>query len=118
MEIVVADNQLSLAIGKRGQNVKLASHLTGWKLDILSDSRMHRRTDDHKRLLMSIEGMTETLTQAFYQAGYTVDNVASAPIENMIQVPGCTEEKAKEIQAAAKAYIASGSYTAAKERMA
>lgn len=118
MEIVVADNQLSLAIGKRGQNVKLASHLTGWKLDILSDSRMHRRTEDHKRLLMSIEGMTETLTQAFYQAGYTVDNVASAPIENMIQVPGCTEEKAKEIQAAAKAYIASGSYAAAKERMA
>ncbi len=118
MEIVVADNQLSLAIGKRGQNVKLASHLTGWKLDILSDSRMHRRTEDHKRLLMSIEGMTETLTQAFYQAGYSVENVATAPIENMIQVPGCTEDKAKEIQAAAKAYIESGNYTVAKDRMA
>src|SRR6202030_4095993 len=51
MEIVVADNQLSLAIGKRGQNVKLASVLTGWKLDIVSESRMSKRLEDAKGLL-------------------------------------------------------------------
>ena len=63
MEIVVADNQLSLAIGKRGQNVKLASILTGWKLDIVSETRISKRVDDAKHLLSNMEGMNDTLAE-------------------------------------------------------
>jgi len=52
MEIVVADNQLSLAIGKRGQNVKLASILSGWRLDIVSETVMSKRLHEKKKLLL------------------------------------------------------------------
>lgn len=108
MEIVVADNQLSLAIGKRGQNVKLASILTGWKLDILSESRMATRTDQAKTMLRSIEGINDTLVQSLYQLGYSVEEVSSIELAQLAQVPGLSEEKAREIQQAAKALIASG----------
>jgi transcription termination/antitermination protein NusA len=108
MEIVVADNQLSLAIGKRGQNVKLASILTGWKLDIVSETRMTKRLDDAKRLLMSIEGMNDTLAQSLYHFGFTVEQVSEAEITALTAVPGFTEEKAKEIKANAAILISSG----------
>lgn len=108
MEIVVADNQLSLAIGKRGQNVKLASILTGWKLDILSETRMAKRLDDAKILLMNVEGMTDTLAQALYQHGYSVDQVASADPTVLTQVPGVSAEKAVELKANAQKMIDSG----------
>lgn len=108
MEIVVADNQLSLAIGKRGQNVKLASILTGWKLDILSESRMATRTDQAKTMLRSIEGINDTLVQSLYQLGYSVEEVSTIELAQLAQVPGLNEEKAKEIQENAKKLIQSG----------
>src|SRR3989338_5275734 len=108
MAIVVADNQLSLAIGKRGQNVKLASILTGWKLDILSETRMAKRQEDAKALLMRIAGMNDTLVQSFYQYGYSVEQVASGELEALSQIPGCSLEKAKELKEAAAVVVASG----------
>jgi N utilization substance protein A len=108
MEIVVADNQLSLAIGKRGQNVKLASHLTTWKLDILSETRMNKRQEDAKHLLMAIEGMNETLAQSLYQYGYTVDQIIEADLETLATVPGCNPDKAKEIKDKAIEFMKSG----------
>lgn len=108
MEIVVADNQLSLAIGKRGQNVKLASILSGWKLDILSESRMSTRTDQAKTMLRSIEGVNDTLVQSLYQLGYSVEEVASIDLAHLAQVPGLSEEKAKEVQENAKKLMQSG----------
>lgn len=108
MAIVVADNQLSLAIGKRGQNVKLASILSGWKLDILSESRMAKRQEDAKALLMRIEGMNDTLAQALYQYGYTVEQIAAGEIENLTQVPGVTAEKAAALKEGAAKFMASG----------
>jgi N utilization substance protein A len=110
MEIVVADNQLSLAIGKKGQNVKLASILTGWKLDILSETRMARRQNDAKLLLMKISGMNDTLVQSFYQFGYGVEQIAGAEISALTEVPGCSEEKAAEVKAGAAAFISSGEF--------
>ncbi len=108
MEIVVADNQLSLAIGKRGQNVKLASILTGWKLDILSETRMTKRLDDAKTLLMGVEGMNDTLAQSLYHFGFTVEQLVNVEIPNLMTVPGFTEEKAKEIKENAAKFISSG----------
>jgi len=108
MEIVVADNQLSLAIGKRGQNVKLASILTGWKLDIVSETRMTKRLDDAKKLLMCIEGMNDTLAQSLYHFGFTVEQLEKADIAALAAVPGFNEEKAKEIKENAAKAISSG----------
>lgn len=111
MEIVVADNQLSLAIGKRGQNVKLASILTGWKLDILSESKMSQKTEQSRALLRLMEGMTDTLAQALYQYGFTVEEIQDAADDQLTQVPGVTAERAEELRKSAKAAMATGKVT-------
>lgn len=116
MDIVVADNQLSLAIGKRGQNVKLASMLTGWKLDIVSESKMSQRQDDAKQLLKLIEGVNDTLAQSLYQYGFTVEQLVSNEVAVIATVPGFTEEKARDVQEKAKELLASGKYAEEKAK--
>jgi N utilization substance protein A len=116
MDIVVADNQLSLAIGKRGQNVKLASMLTGWKLDIVSETKMSQRQDDAKELLKIIDGISDTLAQSLYQYGFTMEQLANTDVAVIATVPGFNEDKAKEIQQKAKELIASGKYGEAKAK--
>lgn len=89
MEIMVEDDQLSLAIGRKGQNVRLAGQLTGWKLDIISKSKLQKRTADALFNLQHIEGINDTLAQAIYQAGYlNVRHVAEAPVEHLAKIPG------------------------------
>ncbi|OFZ84771.1 MAG: hypothetical protein A3K03_10350 [Bdellovibrionales bacterium RIFOXYD1_FULL_44_7] len=95
MEIMVEDDQLSLAIGRKGQNVRLAAQLTGWRIDILSKSKLQKRTADAIFNLQHMEGVNETLAQAIYQAGYmNVRQVAEAPIENLAKVPGYEDQEA------------------------
>lgn len=118
MEIVVADNQLSLAIGKRGQNVKLASLLTGWKLDIVSETQMTRRFNERKKLLMSIEGMNDTLAQSAFHYGLTVDEIAQAEQSALAEIPGFTPEKAQEVIEGAKKLKSSGRLDEIKKEMA
>jgi N utilization substance protein A len=101
MEIMVEDDQLSLAIGRKGQNVRLAAQLTGWRLDIISKTKLAKRTSDSTFNLQHIEGVNDTMAQAIYQAGYlNVRQVAEATIENLMKIPGydATEsaEKLKE----------------------
>ncbi|MBY0470735.1 transcription termination factor NusA [bacterium] len=101
MEIMVEDDQLSLAIGRKGQNVRLAAQLTGWRLDIISKSKLQKRTSDAIFNLQHIEGVNETMAQAIYQAGYlNVRQVADATLENLMKIPGYdnqeTAEKLKE----------------------
>ena len=71
MEVIVADDQLSLAIGKRGQNVRLAAQLTGWRLDIKSESSIEKRLSGVKDGLLRIEGMTDFMATVLVQEGYT-----------------------------------------------
>ena len=71
MEVIVADDQLSLAIGKRGQNVRLAAQLTGWKLDIKSESSVEEKMAGAKDLLTSIKGLDEMMAELLVQEGYT-----------------------------------------------
>src|SRR3954462_10805472 len=107
MEIMVEDDQLSLAIGRKGQNVRLAAQLTGWRLDIISKTKLQKRTSEATFNLQHIEGINETLAQAIYQAGYfNVRSVAEAPLENLQKVPGYeTAEGAQKLKEAAAAVV-------------
>ena len=109
MEIMVEDDQLSLAIGRRGQNVRLAGHLTGWKLDIISKSKLQKKTADALFNLQHIEGINETVAQGIYQAGFMhPKQVSEAPFEALMKIPGYDNEdaakslKERAIVAAAK----------------
>ena len=97
MEIMVEDDQLSLAIGRKGQNVRLAAQLTGWRLDIISKSKLQKKTADAIFNLQHIEGINETLAQAIFQAGFTnVKQVATALVENLQKIPGFEDTGAAE----------------------
>jgi N utilization substance protein A len=107
MEIMVEDDQLSLAIGRKGQNVRLAAQLTGWRLDIISKSKLQKRTGEALFNLQHIAGVNETLAQAIYQAGYfNVRAVAEAQLENLMKIPGYdTNEAAQNLKNSAKEVV-------------
>lgn len=125
LEVVVEDDQLSLAIGRKGQNVRLASELTGWKVDIMSRSKLATRTQEALRSLRYIEGLTDTLAQSIYQCGFlNPAQLFNQEIETLARIPGfegegaaqelkrkakiAAEKLAVEAAAAAKAAIAAG----------
>lgn len=107
LEIVVEDDQLSLAIGRKGQNVRLASQLTGWKVDILSKSKLDMRTKTAIGNLKNIEGLTDTLAQSIYQCGFlNVLDLSRQPIETLARIPGFEGEgAASELKKKAQAAV-------------
>jgi N utilization substance protein A len=107
MEIMVEDDQLSLAIGRKGQNVRLAAQLTGWRLDIISKSKLQKRTAEAIFNLQHMEGVNETLAQAIYQAGFfNVRQVADAQLENLQKIPGYeSAEAAQKLKEQAAAVV-------------
>ncbi len=109
MEIIVPDDQLSLAIGKRGQNVRLAAKLTGWKIDVKSESKYSKSMKEGYLSLLKIPGVGETTASALYDAGYTsAKEVAESNIEDLARIPNISEKKAAAIHAAAKTLIQGG----------
>jgi N utilization substance protein A len=89
MELVVPDAKLSLAIGRRGQNVRLASQLTGWRLDIISESRFRQIEDQALESLTLMPSVEEALAKSFYRSGFrTVDEVAEASETELAAVEG------------------------------
>src|SRR4051812_26454131 len=89
MELVVPDDKLSLAIGRRGQNVRLASQLTGWKLDIISESKFRQIEEDAISALTRIQGLDENLAKTMYKLGFrTLDEVAEASEQELGGIPG------------------------------
>ncbi|AHZ84097.1 transcription termination factor NusA [Bdellovibrio bacteriovorus] len=108
MEIVVPDSQLSLAIGKRGQNVRLAAKLTTWKLDIISESSAASRTAESIFNLMLIPGMSETMAQNIFQSGFgSFQAVATAAVEELMTIPGYDDpDKAEKLSKEAKGLVA------------
>lgn len=104
MELVVPDEKLSLAIGRKGQNVRLASQLTGWKLDIVSESKFKQIEEDSISDLSRIEGVTPSIAQSMYKLGYTsLEVVAEANPEDLAGIPGLGGgENADRIKAAAE----------------
>lgn len=99
MEIVVPDTQLSLAIGKKGQNVRLAAKLTTWKLDIMSDSSASARTAESIFNLMLLPGMNETMAQNIFQSGFgSFQSISQAKAEEIMTIPGYDDpDKAQKL---------------------
>ncbi len=99
MEIVVPDSELSKAIGKRGQNVRLAAKLTGWKLDIISSSSAQARTAESIFNLMLIPGMSETMAQNILQSGFgSFQSLSTTTAEEVMTIPGYDDaDKAKKL---------------------
>jgi len=106
MEIIVPDDQLSLAIGRRGQNVRLAAQLTGWKLDINSETRVKELRDFAYHSLSQLPGMTDTLVEVLYAHGFRkAKDIADASPEVLVQIPGITPEMVPEMQEKARSQM-------------
>ena len=103
MELVVPDEKLSLAIGRKGQNVRLAWHLTGWKLDIISESKFKQMEEEAIAQLGRIDGVSEAVARNMYRMGFrALEEVAEASSEEIGSIQGVGAENAEKIRSAAE----------------
>lgn len=101
--VIVADDQLSLAIGKAGQNVRLAARLTGWHIDIKSESQMKKAKEVAVSDLTKLSGVGKVTAQLLSQHGFTtIEKIASSPISELTKISGIGEKLAEKICNAAK----------------
>jgi len=103
MDVAVREDQLSQAIGRSGQNIRLASELTGWKLSVMSEADAAEKhtaeTDRLKQSFIQELAVDETLAQALVEAGFTtLDEIAFSSVQEMLAIPGYTEEMATELR--------------------
>jgi transcription termination/antitermination protein NusA len=107
MELIVPDEKLSLAIGKKGQNVRLASILTGWKLDIHSESKIRELEGQAKAAMASLAGVGEDQAETLFKLGWrSVADLAEAIPEELAAVPGLGGlEAARKITEAARGWL-------------
>jgi N utilization substance protein A len=107
MELVVPDDQLSLAIGRGGQNVRLAAQLTGWNLEIYSETRLRQLMAEAKRQLLEAEGVTEAMIDTLFHVGYNkVADISLAEVSELQILPGFNEARATAVIAAAESILA------------
>ena len=110
IEVVVPDEQLSLAIGRRGQNVRLASQLTGWDIDIMTEAQESERRQaefaERTSLFMGALDVDEMIAQLLASEGFaTVEEVAYVPLEEITYIEGFDEDTAEEIQNRARDHL-------------
>ncbi len=110
IEVVVPDDQLSLAIGRRGQNVRLASQLSGWDIDILTEAEeSERRSQEfHGRSQMFVDALDvdDVIAHLLVTEGFSsVDEVAFVPVEDLTEIEGFDEDVATELRARARAFL-------------
>ncbi len=110
VEVVVEESQFPLAIGRRGQNVRLASQLTGWQIDLMTETAdSERRQRDFKErtdLFQKALDADETLAQLLASEGFeTVEEIAYVEIEQLASIEGFDEEVASELQQRAREYL-------------
>ena len=106
MEVIVPDEFLSIAIGKKGQNVRLASKLTGWHLDVKSETKYSIAMQSGYDSLVALPGIGISMADALYELGlYSAEEVSNATPEDLIQVRGIGEETAKKLIAAAQTAV-------------
>ncbi len=111
ISVVVPDQQLSLAIGRRGQNVRLASQLTGWDIDILTEQEEseRRQADFEKRTKMFMESLNvdEVVGQLLASEGFSsVEELAAVEAKEIASIEGFDDDTASELQARASDYLA------------
>ncbi|WP_273720052.1 MULTISPECIES: transcription termination factor NusA [unclassified Bartonella] len=110
IEVIVPDDQLSLAIGRRGQNVRLASQLTGWNIDILtekeeSENRQKEFTERSKLFMESLD-VDEMIGQVMASEGFSsIEEIAYIDLEEIASIDGFDHETAAEIQSRAREYL-------------
>ena len=109
LEVIVAEDQLSLAIGREGQNVRLAAKLTGWKIDLVTTEllRLRDEADAHiRREVGDLEGITPRLAEVLAAAGYvTVQELAQAGTEKLEEIEGVGAKTAAKILDRAEAAV-------------
>jgi transcription termination/antitermination protein NusA len=111
IEVVVPDQQLSLAIGRRGQNVRLASQLTGWDIDILTEQeeseRRHAEFENRTRMFIDALNVDEVIGQLLASEGFTsVEELALVETKEIAGIEGFDEDTAGELQTRARDYLA------------
>ncbi len=104
MELVVPDEKLSLAIGRKGQNVRLAAQLTGWKLDIISESKFKQMEEEAIGALSQIDGVTDVIARSMYRMGFrALEELSEASEEELVAIPGLGDAAAAaNVRAAAE----------------
>ncbi|MFB0532040.1 MAG: transcription termination/antitermination protein NusA, partial [Desulfatiglandales bacterium] len=108
MEVVVPDDQLSLAIGKKGQNVRLASRLTNWKLDVTSESDYNKALREGYKSLLHLSGVGEKLATTFYEMGFrSAEDIAKAEVADLASIKGISGRKAADLIQEATGYVES-----------
>ena len=110
VEVVVPDEQLSLAIGRRGQNVRLASQLTGWQIDIMTESqeseRRQREFTERTALFQEALDVDEVIAQLLVTEGFAaVEDVAYVEAEEIASIEGFDDDTAEELQARARDFL-------------
>src|SRR5262245_28129115 len=97
MELVVPDEKLSLAIGRKGQNVRLASQLTGWKLDIISETKFKQMEEEALTALREIDGVDEDSARAMYRLGFrALEEIAEADVVELVPIQGVGSPEAAQ----------------------
>ena len=110
IEVVVPDEQLSLAIGRRGQNVRLASQLTGWDIDILTEQeeseRRQKEFQERSQLFITALDVDEVVGQLLASEGFaSVEEIAFVELDDLAGIEGFDEETAVELQTRARDYL-------------
>ena len=107
--VVVPDDQLSLAIGRQGQNVRLASRLLNWRIDVKSESRYANLHDSGYKTLVAVEGVDESLADKLFAAKmYNAAKLAAADMETIMEAIRVDEETAEQLKDRAATVVASG----------
>jgi len=110
IEVVVPDEQLSLAIGRRGQNVRLASQLTGWDIDIMTEAeeseRRQKEFNERTALFMEALDVDEMVGQVLASEGFAaVEELAYVELDEIASIEGFDEDTASELQTRAREYL-------------
>ncbi|AMM86607.1 transcription termination factor NusA [Martelella sp. AD-3] len=110
IDVVVPDDQLSLAIGRRGQNVRLASQLTGWDIDIMTENeeseRRQKEFNERSQLFMDALDVDEMVGQVLASEGFAaIEELAYVELDEISSIEGFDEETAEEIQMRAKEFL-------------
>lgn len=110
MDVVVDEDQLALAIGRSGQNVRLASELTGWTLNILTVEEAEKKTQDEyanvSQLFMEKLDVDEEVAEILVQEGFsTLEEIAYVPMSEMAEIEAFDEDTINELRARARAAL-------------
>jgi len=108
MEVVVPDDQLSLAIGRKGQNVRLGSRLTGWSLDVVNETNYNLALREGLKSLIGLDGVNEKLASFLYEEGFgSAADLSKATVADLMDIEGMTEEMATQLIQRAAESVAS-----------